>query len=83
MEIFSSFTGETPVAVAARYSRYGDLKKDLAEVVIESLAPVQQRHAQLLADPGELRAITQRGAAKASAVAGPVYERAAHAMGLI
>ena len=83
LEIFSSFTGERPEVVAARYTRYGDLKKDLAEVVIESLAPVQQRHAQLLADPGELRAITQRGAAKASAVAGPVYERAAHAMGLI
>jgi tryptophanyl-tRNA synthetase len=83
LEIFSSFSGETPETVARRYTKYGDLKKDLAELVISSLEPLQRRYADLLADPGELRAIIQRGAAKAGAVAGPVYERAAHAMGLL
>jgi hypothetical protein len=36
-----------------------------------------------MADPAGLRDVVARGAQKASAVAGPVYERAAAAMGLI
>src|ERR1019366_8911857 len=34
LEMYSIFSGETPQQVAARYERYGDLKKDLAERVI-------------------------------------------------
>ena len=29
LEIYSSLSGETPEEVASRYSRYGELKKDL------------------------------------------------------
>jgi tryptophanyl-tRNA synthetase len=82
LEMYSSFSGETPQHVAARYERYGDLKKDLAELVISSLEPIQQRYRELRADEGALRVLAARGAEKASAVAGPVYERAAAAMGL-
>jgi tryptophanyl-tRNA synthetase len=82
LEMYSSFSGETPEHVAARYERYGDLKKDLAELVISSLEPIQQRYRELRADEGALRALAAHGAEKASAVAGPVYQRAATAMGL-
>lgn len=82
LEIYSSLTGETPVEVAGRYTRYGDLKKDLAEVLVATLTPLRERYEQLVANPAELSAIAQRGATKASLVAGPVYERAARAMGL-
>jgi len=51
LEIFSSFDGVTPQEVATRYERYGDLKKDLAELVIESLAPIKARYLELRADP--------------------------------
>ncbi len=77
LEIFSSFSGESPVEVASRYSRYGDLKGDLTTLVIESLDPVRTRYRQLMADPEGLRAIAARGAEQACAVAGPVYRRAA------
>ena len=83
LEIFASFSGESPQAVAERYERYGDLKKDLAELVITSLAPIQRRYLELRSDEGALREVTARGARKASEVAGPIYERAAEAMGLI
>ena len=83
LEIFSSFSGETPEAVAGHYTRYGDLKNDLAALLVESLAPIQARYRELLADPGELHAVAARGSLKAAEAAGPVYRRAAHAMGLL
>jgi tryptophanyl-tRNA synthetase len=83
LEIFSSFSGETPVDVARRYSRYGDLKSDLTTLVVESLNPLQTRYHELMADPEGLRKIAARGAERASDVAGPVYRRAATAMGLL
>jgi tryptophanyl-tRNA synthetase len=83
LEIFSSFDGATPEQVAKRYERYGDLKKDLAELVATSLAPIKTRYDALRADPGELERVIDQGAKKASAVAEPVYKRAAAAMGLI
>ncbi len=82
LEIYASFSGEKPDEVASRYSRYGDLKNDLASLVIESLAPIAARYRELRSDPSTLDAIAEQGAAKASAVAGPVYRRAAEAMGL-
>jgi tryptophanyl-tRNA synthetase len=82
LEMFASFSGETPPQVAERYSRYGDLKKDLSELVISSFAPIQQRYRELRADEGALRALAAQGAEKASEVAGPLYRRAAVAMGL-
>jgi len=83
LEIYSSFSNETPQAVAERYTRYGDLKNDLSALVVESLAPIQRLYDALMADPVELRAVVARGAVEANEVAGEVYRRAAHAMGLI
>jgi tryptophanyl-tRNA synthetase len=83
LEIYSSFSHETPQAVAKRYTRYGDLKNDLSTLVIESLTPLRTRYDELMGDPAELRAVVTRGASKASAVAGEVYRRAANAVGLI
>jgi tryptophanyl-tRNA synthetase len=82
LEIFSSLTGEKPAEVAARYTRYGELKVDLAALVVEALSPISARYRELRANPAKLAAITQHGAQKAAAVSGPVYRRAARAMGL-
>lgn len=83
LEIFSSFDGGTPQEVATRYERYGDLKKDLAELVIESLAPIKARYLGLRAEPAQLEQVIAHGTKKATATAEPVYQRAAAAMGLI
>jgi tryptophanyl-tRNA synthetase len=83
LEIYSSFSNESPQAIAERYTRYGDLKSDLSVLVIESLAPIAKRYDELMADPESLRAVAARGAVKASEVAGAVYRRAANAVGLI
>ncbi len=83
LEIFSCFSGEKPEEIAQRYSRYGDLKDDLTALVVESLAPIAQRYPDLRANPQALRSIVEHGATKAADVSGPVYKRAAHAMGLL
>lgn len=83
LEIYSSFSHETPQAVAERYTRYGALKSDLSALVVESLAPIHKRYDELMADPIELRAVVTRGALKAGDVSGEVYRRAANAIGLI
>ncbi|WP_104526374.1 tryptophan--tRNA ligase [Blastococcus atacamensis] len=58
---------------------YGDLKKELAEVVVEFVTPVQQRTQELLDDRAELERILAAGAARARDVAArtvaDVYER--------
>jgi tryptophanyl-tRNA synthetase len=82
LEIYSSLSGETPEQVAGRYTRYGELKTDLSELVVTTFAPMKQRYEELLLDPGNLYKIAANGAEKASDVAGVVYRRAANAMGL-
>jgi tryptophanyl-tRNA synthetase len=58
---------------------YGDLKKELAEVVVEALGPVRERTNELLADTAELERVLADGAARAREVAGrtvaTVYDR--------
>ena len=58
---------------------YGHLKKAVAEVVEESLAPVRERTAELMADPAELDRLLARGAERANELANQtlnlVYDR--------
>jgi tryptophanyl-tRNA synthetase len=82
LEIYASLSGESPSAIAGRYTRYGELKSDLAELLIESLTPARARYLELVDTPDLLYEVASRGAEKASLVAGPVYRRAASAMGL-
>lgn len=48
---------------------YGHLKVDLAEVVVETLAPIRERTLELLEDRAQLQAILDRAADKANAIA--------------
>jgi tryptophanyl-tRNA synthetase len=81
--LMAAATGSTPVEVAARYERYGDLKDDLGQALVELLTPVQARQAELAADPGLVERVLAEGAARAEQVASATYARAADAMGLL
>jgi tryptophanyl-tRNA synthetase len=83
LEIYASFAKESPDAIASRYTRYGDLKSDLAALMVENLSPLRERYDRLIQSPAELHAVAERGAQKASEQAGAVYRRAANAMGLV
>jgi len=83
LELLAAATGERPATVAERYDRYGPLKADLADALVELLAPIQARIAELGADPGAVAAVLAKGAAKAGEVAGATYDRARRSIGLL
>jgi tryptophanyl-tRNA synthetase len=82
LELLAAATGDPPERLAPRYQRYGDLKKDVAAALVELLAPVRERHAQLVKDPGAVRQVLDAGRDRAGPVAAATYARAAAAMGL-
>ena len=83
LELLAVATERTPKEVAGSYQRYGDLKADLAEALIELLRPVRERREALAADPGAVPAMLATGAEKARSVASVTYARAAEAIGLL
>ncbi len=83
IELLAVATGRTPQDVAASYQRYGDLKNDLAEALVELLRPVRERREALAADPGAVTSLLATGADKAREVASVTYRRAASAIGLL
>jgi tryptophanyl-tRNA synthetase len=84
LDIYSAMSGKPVAEIEAEYEGkgYGDLKKDLAEVVVEGLAPVRERALELLDDPRELDAILEAGADRAHAVASSTLHDAWARMGL-
>jgi tryptophanyl-tRNA synthetase len=83
LDLLAAATGRAPQAVAQGYSRYGDLKNDVAAALCELLRPVRERRFELERDLGFVHGVLARGAAHAGEVAGATYSRAADAMGLL
>jgi tryptophanyl-tRNA synthetase len=83
LSILAAATGDEPKAVADRYEQYGPLKADTAAAVVELLRPVQERYAELVADPAELSATLAAGADKARTTAAKTLARAKEAVGLL
>jgi len=83
LELLAAATGREPAEAAKGYQRYGDLKRDTADALVEMLRPLQARYTELMADPAGVTSALHAGAAKAHAVAAATYERAAGAVGLL
>jgi tryptophanyl-tRNA synthetase len=81
LTIQSALTGQSIEDLVASYSGrgYGDLKKQVAEVVTTFLTPFRERTRSYLDDPAELDRLLARGADKARPMAAAnlaaVYER--------
>ena len=81
LTIYSALSGRTVPELEAAYQGkgYGDLKKDLAEVVADVTGPIRERTQGYLDDPEELDKILTIGAEKARAVSAEtlrsVYDR--------
>jgi tryptophanyl-tRNA synthetase len=85
IEIFAVATGSSIPEIEARYdgSGYGQFKEDVAEAVVELLAPIQERYNALRADEGELRRMLAVGADKAREAAAPTLELMYERMGFV
>jgi len=66
LTIYEHFSGLSQPEVEARFAGkgYADLKRELAEVIIEGLAPLQARYRELTADPTHLDSMLSEGVAK-------------------
>ena len=71
LNIYAGLTGRPVIEIEKQYQGkgYGDFKKDLAEVVVESLTPIRARTLELLDNPRELDEVLEAGAERASDVA--------------
>ncbi|MFE6841648.1 tryptophan--tRNA ligase [Streptomyces sp. NPDC057686] len=83
LDVLAACTGGDPAALAEGYSGYGALKRGVAEAVVEVLRPVQERHAELAADPAAVEKVLRDGAERARALARPIVDRAYRAIGLL
>ncbi|HQF70249.1 MAG TPA: tryptophan--tRNA ligase, partial [Promineifilum sp.] len=84
--IYRAITGKSNAEVEADFAHargYGDLKVRVAEVVIETLRPIQARHRALMDDTAELDRILAHGAEQARAIAQPKVDAMKQIMGLV
>jgi len=81
LRIYSALTGSTIEKLEDEYAGrgYGDLKKDLADVVVDFVTPFRTTTHELLDDQTYLMSVLERGAAQAREVAArtlaDVYDR--------
>ena len=84
IEVLAVLSATPPEEVEARFGGrgYGAFKEAVAETVVEYLAPVQKRYADLRADEGALEKVLSEGAAKARAIASETVGLARDRMGV-
>ena len=84
LEIYAVMAGKTIPELEEQYEGrgYGDLKKDLAEVLVEALSPIRERALELLDDTRELDELLEAGAEKARKVASSTLHDAWAKLGL-
>lgn len=85
LTIYSALSGRSLEDLTSGYEGkgYGDLKRDLAEVVVESVRPIQERTRGYLDDPAQLDKLLAVGAEKAQAVAAATLRTAYDRVGFL
>ncbi|PDX53072.1 tryptophan--tRNA ligase [Helicobacter pylori] len=83
LNIYMLLSDESPEKIEERFKNkgYGDFKKELAEVVIQALKPIQERYKKISDD--EVKAILNGGVKKARPLAQMTYQKAKELMGLV
>jgi len=84
LNIFQAFSEWSDEQVRNHFqgSRYGDLKKQVAEMVISKIEPIQKRYHEIRSEPGFLSSILKQGAERVAPIANSTVELAKRKMGL-
>ena len=71
LNIFQAFSDWTNEQMRSHFTglRYGDLKKQVTEITVSKLEPIQQRYREITAEPGYLDGILREGAEAVTPVA--------------
>ncbi len=85
LRIYSALSGESIGSLEGRYTGrgYGDLKKDLADVVVGVVEPFRARVVELLDDPAELDRILADGADRVRPIAAATLARVYDRVGIL
>jgi tryptophanyl-tRNA synthetase len=84
LNIFQAFSEWPDDKMRNHFSgmRYGDLKKQVAEIVITSLEPLQKRYREIVSEPGYLAGILRNGAERVRPIADSTVDLVKNRMGL-
>jgi tryptophanyl-tRNA synthetase len=84
LNIFQAFGEWTDEQMRAHFAgmRYGDLKKQVAEMVVSKLEPLQARYREITSDPGYLDGVLREGAEAVTPVADSTVRLVKERMGL-
>jgi tryptophanyl-tRNA synthetase len=84
LTIYQAFAGVTDEQIKNRFAgmRYGDLKKQVAEMVVAHLDPFQQRFRQITSEPGYLASVLREGAERVAPIANETVQLVKERMGL-
>jgi tryptophanyl-tRNA synthetase len=82
--IYQAFSGWTDDQMRAHFSgmRYGDLKKQAAEMVVAHIEPLQKRYHEIVSEPGYVDRILREGAERVAPIANATVEDVKRRMGL-
>ena len=82
--IYQAFSGWDKEQLQAHFAgmRYGDLKKQVAEMVIAHLEPFQQRYREIVSDPAYVKDILRQGAERVAPIANSTVDLVKQRMGL-
>ncbi len=85
LTIYMAATGATPQQAEAHFADargYGDVKKELVDILVETLRPLRERYAALSANPSAVRDVLRSGAAKVRPIANATTSAVKQAMGV-
>ncbi len=84
IDVYAVARGVEPAEVEREFegAGYGDFKKAVAEAVVDFLAPVRERYAELRPDEAALEAALAAGAEKARSIAAPTLAEVRDRMGI-
>ncbi len=85
LEIYELLTNKSRPEIERHFEEkgYADLKKEVAEVMIETLHPIQKQYTKLIADLSELDRILNSGAERARSIAEPKITKIKHKIGWV
>jgi tryptophanyl-tRNA synthetase len=84
LSILQALSSESSTAIEERFAGkgYRSVKDEVAERVVEALAPVRARYEEFVREPDSVDSILAAGAGRAAAIAGPIVAGARWKMGM-
>jgi tryptophanyl-tRNA synthetase len=84
LTIYQIFSGLAPAEIEAHFAGkgYGDLKRELADLVIEGLRPLRREYQRIMSDPGYIEEVFRRSAERVRPIAAATLAEVKRKVGL-